>query len=354
MQKRNIVLTILLPIQILLVNWLSKYPHFIEKYYSNGIYPHIASFLRTLLSWIPFSVGDIFLLLALIYIVLKSIRFIKRKSKNYWQLFFSIGSKLSVLYFIFYLFWGLNYYREPLQKSLNLSIPKYNIDELAVLTEKLLVKTEEIHFKLTRNDTIPVQTVLTQTELLDRTVDGYNELAKKYPQFAYSHPEVKKSIFSTPMSYMGFGGYLNPISGEAQVNYNSLDFDLPSTASHEVAHQIGYANESEANFIGYLAAINNPDLLFQYSGYLMALQYALGNIYRSDKELHDEIYNRLPIGVQKNLKENYKHWKKYKNPFKPYFHKFYSLFLKANHQKHGMKSYGRMLGLVMAYENQKI
>ena len=353
MIKRNRLLTYLLPIQILLVNFLSSYPNFIENYYSNGIYPYISSFLRIILGWIPFSVGDILLLAAFIYLIISIYRFIKRKPKNYKEAFFSLGSKLAILYFVFYLFWGMNYYRVPLHKSMQLTIPEYNIEELTVLTEKLLVRTQEIHFKLTKNDTIPVQTVLTQSELLDRTVNGYDNLAKMYPQFIYSHPKVKKSLFSTPMSYMGFGGYLNPLTGESQVNYNLLDFNIPSTASHEVAHQIGYASESEANFIGYLAAVHNNDLLFKYSANLMALQYALGNIYRNDKELYKEIKGRLPIGVKKNIIENYKRWGKYKNPIEPYFKEFYGLYLKANHQKHGIKSYGRMLGLLMAYENKK-
>lgn len=350
MQKRKRILTLLLPIQLIFVNWMANYPNFIETYYSNGIYTYIASFLRIILGWIPFSVGDVLLLIAIIYLIINFFRFLKQRPKNLRNTFFNVFSKLSILYFIFYLFWGMNYYRTPLHKSMDLEIPKYNIDELSVLTEKLLIKTQEIHFKLTKNDTIPVQTVLTQTELLAKTVQGYNVLAENHPQFTYSHPKVKKSLFSTPMSFMGFSGYLNPLTGEAHINYNSLDFKIPAIACHEIAHQIGYASESEANFIGYLAAINNNDLLFQYSGNLMALQYALSNIYRNDKDLYNEIIARLPIGVKKNLAENREKWEKYKTPLRPYFHTVYSWYLKLNHQKYGMNSYGKMLGLLMAYE----
>ncbi len=352
MFKKKRLLTYLLPIQIILVNILSRYPNLIEKYYSNGIYPYISSFFRVVLGWIPFSIGDILLLFLLIYILVSIYRFIKKKPKKIKNTLFSLGAHLSIFYFVFYMFWGMNYYRIPLQKSLDLTIPEYNIDELSLLTEKLLMKTQEIHFKLTKNDTIPIQTVLSQKELLERVNLGYDSISKSYKQFEYSHPKVKKSLFSTPMSYMGFSGYLNPITGESQINYNSINFDIPFVACHEIAHQIGYANESEANFIGYLAAINNKDLLFQYSANLAALRYALGEIYRSDKNLHKEFFSRLPIGVKKNINDDRKLWKKYNNPLKPYFHKFYSLYLKANHQKDGMKSYGKMIGLLMAYENK--
>lgn len=351
MLKRNKILTLFLFVQIILVNWLSRYPEFIEKYYSNGIYPPISSFFRTILGWLPFSFGDILLIIAFI-LILRSIWLFLKNKKNLTNTFFSIGAKLSILYFAFYLFWGMNYYRKPLQESMKLEIPEYNIEDLAILTENLLVKTQEIHFKLTKNDTIPVQTVLTETGLLDRTYIGYENLSKKYPQFTYIKPKVKKSIFSIPMSYMGFAGYLNPLTGEAHVNSNLVTYTVPATASHEVAHQIGYANESEANFIGYLAAINNTDILFQYSARIMALRYALYEIRRNDMPLYKEISARIPIGVQKNIEENLKHWKKYDSALNPIFHKIYDTFLKANKQKHGMKSYGKMVGLLMAYENR--
>jgi hypothetical protein len=38
---------------------------------------------------------------------------------------------------------------------------------------------------------------------------------------------------------MGFGGYLNPFTNEAQVNY--LGSNVFLTANHEMAHQMGYA-----------------------------------------------------------------------------------------------------------------
>ena len=55
----NRTLTILLGLQIILVGWASRNPHWVEKYYSRGIYPEISGFLRRLLGWIPFSVGDV-------------------------------------------------------------------------------------------------------------------------------------------------------------------------------------------------------------------------------------------------------------------------------------------------------
>jgi hypothetical protein len=38
-------------------------------------------------------------------------------------------------------------------------------------------------------------------------------------------------------------------------------YNLPTTTCHEMSHQIGYANESEANFIGFMASTHTVTTL---------------------------------------------------------------------------------------------
>ncbi len=350
---KNKILSLLLIVQIVLVKWLANYPELIEKYYSNGIYPYISTFLRMLFGWLPFSVGDILYLIIIILVIRGVIKFIKNKSKKWSSALFNITAKLSIGYFIFHFFWGFNYYRLPVQDSMNMTIPKYNVDELSLLTEKLLVKTQELHFKITKNDSLPVTIQLDKNLLFKNASNSYVLLSEKYPQFNYSNKKVKKSLFSLPLTFMGFSGYLNPFTNEAQVNYKVPKYKLPAIATHEIAHQLGYANESEANFIGYLAAKYSEDLLLNYSGNIMALRYCLSEIYRSDKELYKEFVSRIPKGVKLNLQQSRDFWNSYDNPFEPLFKTFYDLFLKSNSQKQGIKSYGKMVGLLLAYETEK-
>lgn len=347
---KNKLLTIFLILQIIFVKWMIKYPLIIEKYYSNGIYLYVSKILRFLLGWLPFSVGDVCYFLIVVWLIRSIIKFFKRKPKKWIQAFFAITAKLSIVYFVFHLFWGFNYYRQPLHKNLSLEIPIYNVEELSLLTEKLLIKTQEIHFKITKNDTLPVAMALSTSDLYNIACNGYLFLEKKHPQFRYSHSKVKSSLFSLPLTYMGFSGYLNPFTNEAQVNYKIPNYKIPVTATHEIAHQLGYARESEANFIGFLAAISSNNLVLNYSGYIMALRYCLSEIYFGDKDLFDEIMLRLPIGVKKNIMEGREFWEKFENPLEPFFKRFYDLFLKSNNQKKGIKSYGYMVNLLLAYE----
>jgi hypothetical protein len=350
MLKRNHYLTLFLLVQVVFIKIIANHPDIVERYYSKGLYPHISSFLRVLFGWIPFSFGDLFYLFILLWFIYKIIRFIFKKQKKWKQAFFSVGATLSIIYFFFHLFWGLNYYRTPLQKSIDLKSPKYNIEELTLLNEKLLIKIQRIHFQITKNDTIPVNTNLTKGEILEKANKSYSLLEKKHHQFKYEQPKVKKSLFSLPLTYMGFSGYLNPFTNEAQVNYKIPSYSIPSVLTHEIAHQLGYASESEANFIGFLATVNNDDIYFRYAGYVMAFRYTLSELYKRDKDLYEEIASRIPIGVYENIKESRKFWRAHKNPFEPFFKKWYDLFLKSNHQKSGLKGYQQMVGLLMAYE----
>jgi len=113
-KKLNIYLAIFLPIQILLVQLASKNAEFIETYYSNGIYPIISKILRFLFGWIPFSFGDLLIALLLFLVIRFLVLLIKNRFRNFISKIIGLIASLSVIYFCFYLFWGLNYYRESL------------------------------------------------------------------------------------------------------------------------------------------------------------------------------------------------------------------------------------------------
>jgi hypothetical protein len=105
-------------------------------------------------------------------------------------------------------------------------------------------------------------------------ITAYDSLGGRDRRFVYRNPSVKPSLFSWPGVFLGFAGYYNPFSSEAQVNTRNPLFTQPYTTCHEIAHQLGYAKENEANFVGFLAARNSPDPTFRYSVYLDLFLYA--------------------------------------------------------------------------------
>ena len=347
-KKTKLILVVLLPIQILVLQLLKYVPEFIETFYSTGIFPFISKTSRFIFGWIPFSVGDIFYFFIIVFLirwVYKNIKRIKTDTKNF---ILDIFSTLSVVYLLFNLLWGLNYYRVPLHQSLTLDT-EYNTEELIATTKRLIKKSNEMHRQLGFHDSIRIESPYDDKQLFEKTLNGYKNLSQKYPNLDYTPLSLKNSIWSLGLTYMGYSGYFNPFTGEAQVNSLINFHKFPVVICHEQAHQLGYAAENEANFIAALATINNEDEFIKYTGYIFALRYCVNEIARRDLDTYRELLTTISPGILKSYKEMRDFWKSYENPFEVISKLFWDQFLKANNQSNGIKSYSYMVALIINY-----
>lgn len=337
--------------QIFLVKWLSSYPDLIEKYYSNGLYSYLSKCYRFLLGWIPFSVGDI--LYAILTLLV--LRYGIQKRSYIWnnKLLFlrNCGVVLAVAYFTFNLSWGLNYYRLPIAKKLEIEEAKSK-KELLSFIDALIKKTNETQMSITADSTKMVVVPYSKKQIFSKTIAGYQQLEKLHPFLNYEQPSLKESIFSTPLSYMGYGGYLNPFTNEAQVNALIPAFRYPVICAHEIGHQIGYSAENETNLIGYLATLNNEDIYFKYSAYAYALSYCLSNLRENDEQTFNLLIPQVNPGVRKNYQELNDFWLRYENVTEPIFKAVFNTFLKANNQEDGIKSYSKVVRLMVSYHKK--
>jgi len=228
-RTKKLILVIFLGFQILFINILKKFPEFIEQFYSNGLYVYISKLMRYAFGWLPFSVGDILYTLAVIYILRWLIINRRRVIKDTFNWILDIGAAVSIAYFAFHILWAFNYYREPLHKSLNIEA-EYSTEALISLTDGLIKKSNEIHNQLSNNDdSLRIKIPYSKSEIFSKVKDGYVELAKTYPHLEYKPQSTKKSIYSTFLIYMGFSGYLNPFTNEAQVSSILPTYKLPAT-----------------------------------------------------------------------------------------------------------------------------
>lgn len=347
----KLIIALSLILQILLVKVLANYPNLVENYYSNGIYKWISKAMHFTFGWIPFSVGDLLYTLAGIYIIrwfFKNRKRLRKDTKNY---LLDILSAVSIGYFAFHILWAFNYYRLPLHQSLKID-HDYTTTELVTFTEDLILKTNLIHGILEKNDTTMVVMPYSKRELIKLTPKGYDQLSKEYPNLAYWPSSLKRSLYSLPLTYMGFSGYLNPFTNEAQIDGLIPTYKYPTTTSHEIAHQLGYAAENEANFIGALAAMKHENIYFNYSGYSFALRHCLNDIYLRDPSKYEELIIKVNIGILKNYEEMRLFWRSYENITETFFKNTYSGFLKANNQKGGIESYSYIVALLVNYFNE--
>lgn len=343
---------VLLIVFTILIKWVSWYPGWVERNYSQGIYPVISKIQRFLFGWVSFSVGDLFYAFIIIVVLYKSFRFFRLAwRKQLTRRYFVLALQQSIfillfLYVFFNLLWGLNYNRIGIASQLGLEVKPYSLADLDTLTGALQGRANNLAQYVSKEQR---DSFRSKKLLFDRAVEAYKVVAKKYSFLEYSPRSVKPSLFSYAGNYLGFQGYYNPFSGEGQVNTTVPVFLEPFVTVHEIAHQLGYGKENEANFVGFLACRSYPSNAFQYSLYYDLYNYAVGELLRRDVKrarLYQESAHSQIISDQLEFKRFYS---RYRNPVEPVIMWGYGHFLKANNQPAGKRSYNEVVAWLIAY-----
>ena len=342
---------IILIILTISVRILALSPGAVEKYYSAGIYPLIARLERILFGWLPFSIGDILYTLAgagLVYGLVMLIRRLIRREAG--RAYFAAVARntlfiVLLVYTWFNISWGLNYDRQGIAYQLKLDVQAYSTGELDTLAQRVIVR-------INASDSLAhaQRPAMNSNSIIFKgAVLSYEGLSSQDVRFAYPSPSVKTSLYGYLGDYLGFGGYYNPFTGEAQVNTTVPVFSQPFTTCHEIGHQLGYAKENEANFAGYLAARTSRDPNFLYSVYFDLYLYAAKELYLRDSTLLMPLKTRLSPRVKADFKELQRFNKKYENPFEPVVRRLYGGYLRANRQPQGIRTYNEVVAWLIAY-----
>lgn len=332
----------------------SFFPDAVEKYYAAGIYPPIAASLRFLTGWIPFSIGDLLYATVFIWLLVKAVFFFRKLFRKeigrayFLYLVRRMARFLLLVYILFNILWGLNYNRRGIAYQLQLPEQSYSAAELGNILQLIVDRLNSLD-SVSRPERAGLKK---KNTLFTASVQSYRNLAGREPFFAYTFPSVKPSIFSYLGNYLGFTGYYNPFSGEAQINTTVPSFILPFTTCHEIGHQLGYAKENEANFAGYLSAKSSANPAFQYSVYFDLYIYAASELYLRDSTLLKHIRDELNPGTRKDITELKQFFAKYENPFEPVVRRLYGKYLKANDQPQGILSYNEVIGRLIAYHRK--
>jgi len=324
----------------------------VERFYATGVYIFISNFLRHCFGWIPFSFGDFLYGLALLIIIINVrslFRLWRQKllTKNKWlQIARKFLRVVMAIYLVFQWLWGLNYHRLGSAYQLKIDPGTYTTIELEQLTDTLNSRLHEIIPQITRTDSAEW---LDFPTMKNRCITDYNTTAKTFPFVQYGYPSVKKMVIGNIGGYGGFSGYLNPFTGEAQLNANVPPFLRPYITCHEIGHQLGYAAEEEANMIGYLVARQSRNPAVRYSVYHDLMTYASRELYYADSNAYHAYIDKLPPLAKKHSKQARDYYASFRSPVQSLINQWYDLYLKANSQSKGVQSYSYINAWLIAY-----
>ncbi len=317
---------IILVLLILAANWFMMDAQRVEEWYATGVYIYIAKVLQLLLGWLPFSFGDLLYIAAIVYVIFTLHKSFKRPILKTLDRLFKVGS---IVWLAFHFLWGFNYYRTSIPEQFNLDEGEVKEEEIQAFTNYTLTQANLY------SNPQPI-THNSQSATADRPTTTF-----------------KPSLFGILGNYMGYGGYYNPFTGEAQINNYMPEFMLPYIAVHEAAHQKGYAKESEANFIGYIDAMDSGDSALLYSANLEMFLFANRALRSFDSTLAKQNMERLSSRIKKDLADYKVFAQKYYGPVDKFVTWFYTGFLNFNNQPEGMMSYNRGMVYAMRYVSRR-
>lgn len=387
LRKRNILL-LLVPLGVLLTQWAKSSAKVAETIFATGIYKWLSQGMSLLTGWIPFSLMELIIIVGpltvLALIIRQIVRVVKVKHPVYdmtrsnrstvgvqsvgEQRFLLIMTMLqnlfclvAVVFFGYVLLCGVNYHRYPVAYHLGLTVEESSVEELEGLYIELADEATRLRMQLTTENENGVYVLpYSEGDLGKEAQKAYKVFAKEFPVFGGLYPVPKHVFFSRIMSWTEITGVFTPWTMEANVNIDISPYSIGATMCHELAHLRGFMREDEANYIAYRACMASESVDLQYSGTMLALIHVGNAFYGQNAEKYFELYRaHISDAVTRDLVANNEYWDQFEKPvvgdttIGEIADKVNDAYLKANDQSDGVKSYGRVVDLLLAEYKQR-
>ena len=349
-----LLLLLCFPVSILLLLLAWYAPGFAE-WYATGPYAALSRAGNFLSGLLPFSLAEVIVVvcpfLAVAWLAVQILRVVRSKNERGRT---AAGSLLrllcagGVVLLLFTTNCGVNYSRATFAETCGLPVQDSSVEELETLCVSLTERLNELR-PLVSEDEAGTMTLSSSFSALGGDArEAFDALSADYPLLTGGYSRPKEVLLSRLMSWCNITGVFFPFTFEANVNSDVPDYSIPSTMCHELSHLRGFMREDEANFIGYLACCRSENADLRYSGYMLAFIHANNALYSVDRESASAIYARLSETVQRDLAANSAYWKQFEGPVAEVSTAVNNAYLQANGQVEGVKSYGRMVDLLLA------
>lgn len=354
-------LLLCIPIAIISIILCKNFPFIAEYVYGRVIFRILSIIIGLFTRWIPISIAEIviycipLLLITIIFLFIRKI--VKNKGRRGYLTakgLLNIGCFLSVALILFVLLCGTNYYRYSFEEYLEFEVTEYDKEDLYNLCVYLAENVNKARENITNeydDGTMRLSYESTRA-FLNKAEELMSEFSREYDSLEWSTGAAKPVLASRYMSYTKIVGIYIPFTMEANVNVDTVDYNQPSDAMHELAHLRGVMREDEANYISYLACVTSGEPDFVYSGYMMAYIYASNKLYDEDYELFAEVRSSLSEAVDADLKANSLYWDQFETPvgetISNVSNQVNDAYLNVNGQVDGTKSYGMVVDLLIA------
>ena len=315
----------------------------VERTYSRGVYPVVQPALTGLSNHTAFAWFDAVVLMTVVAVlVLWTARLRKRQggiATTLALLVVDTAAIAAALYLWFLGAWGFNYQRQPLREQLDFREDRITQTALRELAGRTIDSLNALHQDAHAAGWADLES--TPAVLAPAFVRAQRDLALPWTAHA---GRPKHTLFNFYFTRVSIDGMTGPFFLETIANDTLLPFERAATIAHEWSHLAGYADESEANFVGWLVCMRGSAPT-QYSGWLSLYGTVAGALPRSDRE---DLVRRLDDGPKADLRAISERVRRYTVPAASRAgYALYDRFLKANRVEAGVRSYGEVVRLLL-------
>jgi hypothetical protein len=316
----------------------------IERWFSTGFYPALQRWVTPASNLVPFALFDLLTIAAGVCVIVVLVRGVRSaRAQRRWSAMFApirlILAVAATVYLLFLAVWGLNYRRVPMQERLVMDRQPPAAAAVLALGVHAAAQMNMLHAQAhaggwladpRRDPALTGAFTAVQRSLSDGV--------------AASPGRLKTTIYGPYFRWTGVDGMVNPFALEVLANPDLLPWEVPFVAAHEWAHLAGFADESEANFVGWLTCLEGP-VAAQYSGWLFVYWQVAGEIGADDRKVLSEA---LDPGPRRDLQAIVERMQRGTLPLlRDASWRVYDQYLRANRVEEGVRSYGAVLTLIL-------
>lgn len=350
---------------LLLVVLLAQYIPDWGEFYARRLYPGISFVLTSFSSRFPFAVGDLFIFLSIVGLLVYPYWARLSRKKTWKRIALAEVEYLLWLYVWFYAAWGLNYSQKDFYERTGISRVEFSSERFRTFADNYVKKLNASYTKVT---------FIHEGAVCKDVVAGYNVICDSFGihrptyQFItpdtrslkarrmnvkhkpYHVPRVKTMLFSSLASKVGVTGSMAPFFCEFTLNGDLPHSQYPATYAHELAHHLGITSEAEANFYAFKVCTYSMTKDYRFSGYLFLLPHVLSNARRlMDEEEYAALVASIRPEVMEQMKQNREYWReKYSPTLGKLQDFFYDLYLRGNKIESGRQNYSEVIGLLIS------
>jgi hypothetical protein len=314
----------------------------VDRWYSGWFFPLIQPAITAASNRVPFAMFDVLLLVVVGIVLAIVFRAARAWSRGRWralgQATTGLGVLVAALFLWFWIVWGLNYRRIPLDERLARASTASQDDAVSALAARAVRAVNRLHG--------PAHAA------------GFGESFEREPRFRAAFDttlhalgqtapvepgRLKRTAVGPYFRWAGVDGMISPFTLEVLANPDLLPFERPFVAAHEWGHLAGFGDEAEASFIGWVTCMHG-DVPAQYSGWLFLLWQARAEVASAKREQLDR---EMASGPREDMRAVVARLQRGTSPeLRRVSWAAYDQYLKANRVDEGVRSYSRALELL--------